>query len=322
MKKIYLLSLTLAILMPFFFSSCIKDVDPPQSDFSATVSTSISGISITFTDFSSNSPDQWFWTFEGGNPSTSTEQNPTVTYSSPGTFDVTLIAKNEGGENEIVKYDYINVVQFNNPLFTDMDVTVDDITKTMSPDNSVQFAKIDNTSIPYTAETSGKTTSGTQVGLLMSWNGTADLTIGSSWNLRLTDDYIYFYITNTSNYYLTPFYVNYGTSSQTIDDIVIPWDGVKYGTGYYYAFSGMEVRAYHQNSSTQGVSWINPTNLTIPWINNQSANLSYSKSSKVQSERAIDYNSEEPEMLYPAIETGSKMVIDPNAKNITQSNAK
>ena len=324
MKKTYLLNLILAILLPFFFSSCIEDVDPPQSDFSATVSTSTGEVSITFTDFSSNSPDQWFWTFEGGDPSTSTEQNPTVTYSSSGTFDVTLVAKNEGGEDEIVKYDYINVIQFNNVLFTDMDVTVDDVTKTMSPGNSVQFAKIDNTSIPYTAETSGKTTSGTRVGLLLSWNHTADLTIGSSWNLKLTSDYIFFYVKNTNSINdLTSFYVNWGNSDeQTVDNITIPNDGVQYNTGYYKALSGMEVRAYYGDSPSDYIYWKHPTNLTIPGTDNQYRILNYNKSIKGQSDKAIDYSSLEPEMLYPAIETGNKMVVDPNAKNMAQSNAK
>ncbi len=240
MKKKYLLNLTLAILVPFFFLSCEEDVDPPQPDFSATVSTSTGDISITFSDLSSNSPDLLSWTFEGGTPSTSTERNPTVTYSSYGTFDVTLVAKNEGGENEIVKYDYINVVQFNNPLFTDMDVTVDGATKTMSPGYSVQFAKIDNTSVSYTAETSGETSGGTTIGEELYWSGTVDF---SSWNLILTSDYIFFYVTNSCGYSLTSFYVNYGTSNQTVDYITIPSDGIKYRTGYYYAFYGMEVYA-------------------------------------------------------------------------------
>ena len=314
MKKKYLLNLTLAILVPFFFFSCEEDVDPPQPDFSATVSTSTGDVSITFSDLSSKSPNEWLWTFEGGTPSTSTEQNPTVTYSSHGTFDVTLVATNEGGGNEVVKYDYINVVQFNNPLFTDMDVTVDGVTKTMSPDYSVQFAKIDNTSVSYTAETSGKTTTGTQVGLLISWNGTADLTIASSWNLILTSDYIFFYVTNSCGYSLTSFYVNYEASDQTVDNITIPSDGVQYRTGYYDANYGMEVRAY---CSAGYVSWyVYPTS-----DDNQYKSLTVSSKSIIeQSEKAIDYSSVESEMLYPAIETDSKTVFDPSAKNLAPSN--
>lgn len=314
MKKKYLLNLTLAILVPFFFFSCEEDVDPPQPDFSATVSTSTGDISITFSDLSSKSPDTWLWTFEGGTPSTSTEQNPTVTYSSHGTFDVTLVATNEGGENEIVKYDYINVVQFNNPLFTDMDVTVDGVTETMSPGFSVQFAKIDNTSVSYTAETSGKTTTGTQVGLLMQWGETLELTTGSSWNLILTDDYIFFYVTNSCGYSLTSFYVNYNDYDyETIDYITFPSDGVQYRTGYYDAFYGMEVRAYCPEGN---VSWIvYPTS-----DNNQYKNLTANKSIKGQSEKAIDYSSVESEMLYPAIETENKTVFDPSAKDLAPSN--
>ena len=320
MKKKHLLNLTLAILMPFFFSSCER-VDPPQADFSASISSSISGISITFTDFSSDSPDEWLWTFEGGTPSTSTEENPTVTYSSPGTFDVTLLVKNEGGEDDIIGYDYINVVQFNNPVFTDIDVTVDGVTKTMSPDYSVQFAQIDNTSVSYTAVTSGKTSGGTIIGEELTWNNTVDLTSSSSWNLVVTSNFIFFYVTNYSSfgYSLYPFYVNYGAYDQTIDYVVIPSDNVKYTTGYYYANSGMEIRAYYEDNPTYYAYWnISPHSTD----NNQYKNLTMSKSAKGQSEEAIDYSHMEPEMLYPAIETRSKTVFDPDAKDQAQSNAK
>ncbi|MCK5169800.1 MAG: PKD domain-containing protein [Bacteroidales bacterium] len=318
MKKKYLLNLTLAILVPFFFFSCEEDVDPPQPDFSATVSTT-GDISITFSDLSSKSPDSWLWTFEGGNPSTSTEQNPTVTYSSHGTFDVTLVATNEGGENEVVKYDYINVVQFNNPLFTDNDVTVDGITKTMSPGSSVQFAKIDNTSVSYTAETAGKTSGGTILGEELYWDRTVDLTSSSEYDLGVSSDFIFFYITNPSGYSLNPFYVNYDNSDQTMDNIIIPGDGVKYKTGYYYTNYGMQIRAYFVS---------HPLYSYIYWIryptteNNQSMSLTTSKSEKGQSEKAIEQNSLEPEMLYPALENSSKTVFNPGAKKMFQSNKK
>jgi len=55
------------------------------------------GSELEFTDLSSNFPTQWNWSFEGGDPNTSTERNPKVTYSTPGTFNVTLIATNSIG---------------------------------------------------------------------------------------------------------------------------------------------------------------------------------------------------------------------------------
>lgn len=47
-------------------------------------------LSAAFFDASSNSPAQWSWEFGDGN--TSTQQNPTHTYSSPGTYEVCLTA--------------------------------------------------------------------------------------------------------------------------------------------------------------------------------------------------------------------------------------
>lgn len=65
---------------------------------------------VAFTDLSTPEATSWAWTFEGGNPATSTDQNPTVTYATAGTYDVTLIATNEDGTNSSVKYDYITVL--------------------------------------------------------------------------------------------------------------------------------------------------------------------------------------------------------------------
>lgn len=64
---------------------------------------------IQFFDISGGSPTSRLWTFEGGNPSTSTEANPVVTYSDEGTFDVTLKVTNPIGSNTIVLEDFITV---------------------------------------------------------------------------------------------------------------------------------------------------------------------------------------------------------------------
>jgi PKD repeat protein len=81
----------------------------PVADFTAS-STDISvGDGVTFTDQSTNNPTSWSWTFEGGTPSTSTAQNPTVTYNTVGTFNVTLVAANAQGSDPETKTDYINV---------------------------------------------------------------------------------------------------------------------------------------------------------------------------------------------------------------------
>ncbi len=53
----------------------------------------------------------WEWTFEGGNPATSTEQNPTgISYATNGDYAVTLSVTNADGQTEtITKSNYIHV---------------------------------------------------------------------------------------------------------------------------------------------------------------------------------------------------------------------
>ncbi len=82
---------------------------PPVAAFTASTTTVVVGGSVTFTDQSTNVPTSWSWTFEGGTPSTSTSQNPTVTYNTVGTYDVSLTAYNSSGSDNETKYDYITV---------------------------------------------------------------------------------------------------------------------------------------------------------------------------------------------------------------------
>ena len=53
----------------------------------------------------------WEWTFEGGEPASSNEQNPSgITYNENGTYDVTLTVTNSDGQTEtITKQNYITV---------------------------------------------------------------------------------------------------------------------------------------------------------------------------------------------------------------------
>ena len=74
-------------------------VAPPVAQFSISSNSIETGQSVTFTDQSDNTPTSWQWTFENGDPATSTVQNPTVTYNSAGSFAVTLVATNDGGSD-------------------------------------------------------------------------------------------------------------------------------------------------------------------------------------------------------------------------------
>lgn len=72
----------------------------PASNFRADNQQVLLGGQIKFNDLSNGFPTKWTWTFEGGTPSTSTEQNPTVTYNQPGVYSVTLVTANALGQSD------------------------------------------------------------------------------------------------------------------------------------------------------------------------------------------------------------------------------
>ena len=87
---------------------------PPQApvaEFSADLTTVNEGGSVQFTDLSTNIPTSWSWTFSGGTPGTSTAQDPSVTYSTAGTYTVELTATNSAGSDTETKVDYITVLE-------------------------------------------------------------------------------------------------------------------------------------------------------------------------------------------------------------------
>jgi len=67
------------------------------------------GTQVQFTDVSSGNPTSWEWTFEGGNPATSTLQNPLVTYNTAGSWNVSLTVSNGTANNTISNPDIIVV---------------------------------------------------------------------------------------------------------------------------------------------------------------------------------------------------------------------
>lgn len=82
---------------------------PTVANFDATPTFVYEGGSIQFHDLSSHNPTAWEWTFPGGTPATSIEQNPLIQYTAFGVYSVTLKATNAYGNNTLTKTDYISV---------------------------------------------------------------------------------------------------------------------------------------------------------------------------------------------------------------------
>lgn len=83
--------------------------NPPTATFTSPNSV-CEGSTVTFTDFSTNSPSTWAWNF--GDGTTSSQQNPTHSYSSAGAYSVTLTVSNDAGSNSTTQ----NIVVNANPV--------------------------------------------------------------------------------------------------------------------------------------------------------------------------------------------------------------
>lgn len=82
----------------------------PVADFVASNTTLSAGGSTVFTNLSTYNPTSWNWTFTGGTPASFNGQNPpSITYSTPGTYSVTLTVSNANGSDTETKTNYITV---------------------------------------------------------------------------------------------------------------------------------------------------------------------------------------------------------------------
>ncbi|NQU55229.1 MAG: PKD domain-containing protein, partial [Bacteroidetes bacterium] len=89
----------------------VNALTTPVAKISASKTIVFTGGIISFSDASENLPALWEWTFEGGEPSTSNEQNPDVTYNTLGNYNVTLKVTNAEGFDTNTWTDYISVVE-------------------------------------------------------------------------------------------------------------------------------------------------------------------------------------------------------------------
>lgn len=81
-----------------------------EANFSSDITEMCGDGTVQFSDMSSGDITSWEWTFEGGDPETSTEQNPSVEYSTSGSWDVTLTVNGEGDATYSIE-NYIEVFE-------------------------------------------------------------------------------------------------------------------------------------------------------------------------------------------------------------------
>ena len=94
-------------------SNGFNNVCTPNVVFSSSNNMGCEGTTVTFTDNSWGADQdaswQWNWSFPGGTPSTSNQQNPTITYNSAGTYNVTLTITTGAGSDSQTQNSLITI---------------------------------------------------------------------------------------------------------------------------------------------------------------------------------------------------------------------
>jgi PKD repeat protein len=158
------------------------EAQQPVADFSANITTILEGQAVQFTDLTTNSPGSWSWTFEGGTPSTSSSQNPSVTFNMAGTYTVSLIAANSAGSDEEIKNSFITVLAVPSctspvdPLNGITGVCITSILQWTSVNNATGYTLYLGTNTPPT-----NIANGLNVGNVTSYDPVADLNYSTTY---------------------------------------------------------------------------------------------------------------------------------------------
>ncbi len=88
----------------------------PEVEFSFDESLGCEGLEVEFDDNLYGADEDaswvWNWSFPGGTPATSNDENPTITYNSAGVYDVTLTINTGAGSESHTIQDAVTVTQF------------------------------------------------------------------------------------------------------------------------------------------------------------------------------------------------------------------
>lgn len=160
---------------------------------------------------------------------------------------------------------YTSIVYYNN-TYTPVYITVNGSQATIPAGESVVFDGTPGDYADVYAYTMGQTSSGTQIGLKISWDFSENFPISGVYetDINVSAKYFFLQLKNSSPFNIGQEYVNDGLSSETRDDVLLPNDGNVYDMGYYEAFSNTRVATY-----TPSGAFVGTVNVRLPFTVNQ-----------------------------------------------------
>lgn len=129
-------------------ANCVTTPAPPPpapvADFTTSTTGGDAPLAVTFTDRSTGQPAEWSWDF--GDNSTSTAQNPIHTYAAAGAYTVRLTVRSYSGSDTAVRTDLITVT---------IPAPPDDYASTVAADGPSGYWRLGETSGSTTADATG-----------------------------------------------------------------------------------------------------------------------------------------------------------------------
>ena len=129
LKFLYVFFVFVLLLLACKEEEAFEPAITVQGDFELTQDFIYNGDTIHFIDKSTGNPTTWNWTFEGGIPATSTEQNPSVRYDESGSYIASLKVSN--GQTESSRSFLVTVTDIKEPpyggtIFIESDIVRDE----------------------------------------------------------------------------------------------------------------------------------------------------------------------------------------------------
>lgn len=237
-------------------------------DFEATQTGLCVGNSTNFSIINTTVPiNTYSWTFAGGIPATSSAVSPSVTYNTPGTYQVSVDITTGSGNRTITKTAYINVVE--SPLQVALPYTEGFVNSTFPPANwSITNGGVSNTWVRTgsigTAPTAGNSArinyyNTNAVGEIDDLNTPAFNLSGFS-SALLTFDVAY-----------RP----YTGQSDKLEVLVSPGCGMDYEVIYSKAGTTLQTETSNTSAYTSPSTWRNESVNLTPYIGNNQVTIKF-----------------------------------------------
>ena len=270
----------------------VNVMDVASADFTADNTTISAGESVTFTNLSVNA-STYYWTFTGGNPSTSTDVNPTVTYETPGTYSVTLFAAGENSSDSETKTAYITVLPVTSADFTASATEVfvgDSVAFTNLSENATSFFWTFEGATPENSTEENPIVTYSEPGY---YDVTLYATNGHGYDVATKTAYIYVKAVTTADFTADITTVNVGEPVTFVNLS-------ENATSYYWSFQGGEPAVSQEENPAVVYATAGIYNVTLFATNGASTDMETKEGFiTVIDESGIDMTDENSIEIYP-----------------------